>query len=261
MLQPEVDILYPPQLELPSVYRFAVIEYPPTGKSADSAGEVEANDGFRYHVKLDKNSREERASEWICSKLAEAAHITCPPFEPIRMKSGDIAFGSRRVMGVAPALDTTAYLTSSTYESEDPEPSRSLSRIYAFDMFVMNIDRHYENYLMGNDGYAKRIFAFDFGRALFWDWPLRRFPNETENTRLYGKPLWQLHGFDLVAAENTLAQLSLIDTGAINGFLSSMPDEWITEASADKFLQWWASEDRFSRIEALREGITNGKLL
>jgi hypothetical protein len=48
-----------------NVPRKAVVQFPKVEPSADSLGEVEADDSFLYHIKGDVNGKATRASEWL----------------------------------------------------------------------------------------------------------------------------------------------------------------------------------------------------
>jgi hypothetical protein len=75
---------------------------------------VEADDNCLYYVKGDAHGRSVRASEWICTQIAEAVGIAAPAAAAIELQNGGSVFGSRRIAGVADAAITTAYLTSSS---------------------------------------------------------------------------------------------------------------------------------------------------
>ncbi len=131
--------------------RKAVIEYPPRGDSADSAGYVTADDDLLYYIKDDAHGRPIRSSEWICTQMSEAVKIIAPFKSVIELQNGKLVFGSRHVTGVADATVTISYLMSPTLSNDGITPSTGLksilSSIYAFDMFINNIDRHLGNYL------------------------------------------------------------------------------------------------------------------
>ncbi len=175
--------------QLPLFARKATIEFPQQKASADSLGEAEADDQNRYYIKGDAHGRPVRASEWICTHIAEEVHIGAPAPMVIERLNGDVVFGSRRIAGVADSVVTTAFLTSQTMsngQSSAPGLQAILSSIYAFDMFVFNDDRHFGNYLTIDDNGTRRLYAFDFSRALLWHWPWQGYPLPGSNTRRYG---------------------------------------------------------------------------
>jgi hypothetical protein len=53
-------------------------------------------------------------------------------------------------------------------------------------MFFFNDDRHLENYLSVGDNGVRRLYAFDFSRAVLWQWPWVGYPAAGCNTRVWG---------------------------------------------------------------------------
>lgn len=244
--------------------RKADIEFPPTGDSADSMGEVEADDQHRYYIKGDAHGRLVRASEWICTHISEAVGIGAPTPSAIELRNGSIVFGSRRIALVADAPITVAYLTTPTISNLRPQAQglrTILSSIYALDMFLNNDDRHFGNYLSVDDKGTRRLYAFDFSRALFWRWPWQGFPSVGDNTRKWGEILRAFHGFDQNAAFSTLDRLSDLAPNTIEGFINGMPSDWLPSATRAEFIDWWGSEAKYFRIQQLRAGIVDGSLL
>lgn len=140
--------------------RKALIQFPQSQPSADSLGEVEADDRFRYYVKGDAHTRPVRASEWLGAHLAETVGISAPAPSIIELQDGALVFGSRRISGVADAATTAAFLTSPSVTNQAGATilglQQLLSKIYAFDMFFFNDDRHLSNYLSVDDNGVRR---------------------------------------------------------------------------------------------------------
>src|ERR1700693_1422321 len=86
--------------QLPLFARKATIQFPKKENSADSLGEVEADGGFRYYVKVEAHGRPFGDTEWITTQIAEEVHIGAPPPMVIELQNGDIVFGSRRRVSV-----------------------------------------------------------------------------------------------------------------------------------------------------------------
>jgi hypothetical protein len=182
----------------------------------------------------------------------------------IELQNGDIVFGSRRIAGVADAAITTAFLTTTTLSNADGAPrvlQELLSAIYALDMFVFNDDRHLGNYLSVDDNGTRRLYTFDFSRALFWHWPWPSFPPPNCNTRRWGSLLRRLHGFDAHAATVILDRMERLATARLQGFIASMPPDWLPASVRVEFVDWWSNGGRTARLEALRTGIASGELL
>ncbi len=168
--------------------RKAEIQFPPAIVTADSLGEVEADDQLRYFVKGDAHGGLVRASEWLGTLIAEEVRIGAPTPMLIEMIDGTIVFGSRSIPGVFDAITTIAYLSTPTL-TNSTRPATGLqavlSAIYALDLFIFNDDRHANNYLSLDDNGTRRFYAFDFSRAMFWQWPWNDFPPATCNTELW----------------------------------------------------------------------------
>lgn len=243
----------------------ALREFPPQTPSADSLGEAEADDRFTYFVKGDAHGRRVRASEWICSHLAEAVHLAAPTCAVIEMSNNERVFGSRKLIGVSDLVETKTYLITPSTEEDNRLGviglGSVLSAIYAFDMFLFNDDRHAGNYLTIQDGNIRRLYTFDYSRALFWNWPLNGFPGPTTNTRKIFSVLKQIHGFSLSDAEATLDRLHAISSSLIQDILNRMPKDWIGEDILPPVVEWWSSDARTDRIEQLRGGLRDGSLV
>ena len=240
------------------------VEYPRTKLTADALGEAEVDDGHRYYLKADANGRPVRASEWIATHLAERVGIAAPHPMIVQMRDGRLVFGSRRIAGVADDVTTANYLLSVTLSNAGHQMiglSQVLSKIYAFDLFIFNDDRHFGNYLSLDDNGIRRFYAFDFSRALFWRWPWVGIPDPGQNTRLYATRLWPLRGFDTAAAIGILDRLRVVPTSDIQFVVNAMPPEWLPEALREAFLGWWSSNARADRLNELREGMTDGTYL
>jgi hypothetical protein len=242
--------------------RRALTEASKKENSADALGEVDACDGLRYFVKGDGNGCPTRASEWICAAIAEAVGIGTPATAVVERQNGELVFGSRSLGGVADKLVTQTYLTTHSSDSQlNAVLVALLSKIYAFDMFINNEDRHLGNYLSNEDGGKRRLYAFDFSRALFWRWPWSGFPAPDQNTRRCGFILRSIHGFDMQGAEEILAKLSGISETTIRGSLERMPSEWLSLKLRSDFIRMWSGIERHARIDALRKGLGDGTLL
>jgi len=216
----------------------------------------------RYYIKGDCQGSPTRASEWIGTLVADYIGITAPPPVVIQRLNGDLVFGSRRLAGVADDVITQNYLmNSANLEPNSSSLTGILSSIYAFDLFINNVDRHFGNYLTVQDIGARRLFAFDYGRSLFFRWPWTDFPAPGDHTRICGKVLRSTHGFDVQAAHAVLDKLARVAPTVIDAFLNQMPGEWLPQPLRREFIRVWSEEGRHARINALRKGLDDGSLL
>jgi hypothetical protein len=244
--------------------RKALIEYPPAKLTADCLGMVDADDGGSYYIKGDVPGRSVRASEWLGTHIAEAVGIQAPAPVAIELNSGSIVFGSRRIAGVADDVLTRTYLmTPSASNLAMPIAGLAtlLSKIYALDLFLHNEDRHFGNYLSIDDNGVRRLYAFDFSRAVFWQWPWNGYPAATTNTRTHGKVLRQLHGFDSVAAGSVLDNIRALAPATIESFINQMPSDWSSIGLRAQFVDVWSTGHCTTRVDALRKGLSDGTLL
>ncbi|WP_441237104.1 HipA family kinase [Bradyrhizobium sp. 930_D9_N1_4] len=242
-----------------------MVQFPKVEPSADSLGEVEADDSFLYYIKGDVAGKATRASEWLGTQIAEAVGLAAPAPCVIELQDGSTVFGSRRIAGVADAAVTMAFLTAPTASNQSSPVaglSALLSKIYALDMFCYNDDRHLGNYLSVDDRGRRRLYAFDFSRAFFWTWPWNGgYPSPQSNTRRWGSFLRRFHGFDEVAAGSTLDAIGNIAPAAISGFINQMPSDWMGATLKAEFSAVWEGTACASRVDALRKGFQDGTLL
>ncbi|WP_158673614.1 HipA family kinase [Bosea sp. FBZP-16] len=243
----------------------AVVEFPKSKPTADALGEVEADDGHRYYIKGDAHGAPVKASEWICTNLAEAVGISAPSPALVELSTGEVVFGSRRVGGVAADVLTQGYLLRNPAPNIGAPPTvglqRVLSAIYIFDLFLFNDDRHLGNYLSYDDNGTQRLYAFDFSRCLFWSWPWSGFPPIGCNTRIWGRVLQHIHGFDGTVARTTLDRLEALSDDTIEGIFNRMPANWLDPDRRSQFQSFWSGGMRTTRVNELRRGLSDGSLL
>lgn len=196
--------------------------------------------------------------------IAEAVGIQAPAPVAIEVGNGGTVFGSRRIAGVADDVQTRSYLmTPSALNVGMPLAGLSsiLSKIYALDMFLSNDDRHFGNYLSIDDNGVRRLYTFDFSRAVFWQWPWNGYPVPTTHTRAHGKILRQLHGFDSVAANSILDNIGALAPSTIESFINQMPADWSSTVLRTQFVDLWSTGHCTARIDVLRKGLSDGTLL
>lgn len=244
--------------------RRSLAEFPKSKNTADYVGEAEADDGHRYYMKEDKDGKPVRASEWLGTFLAETVGIAAPAGKMIKRLNGEIVFGSRRVIGVADEVETRNILhTPSLIEASQSALGikATLSQIYALDLFIFNDDRHFGNYLSIDDAGVRRFFAYDFSRAVFWQWPWQGVPAPGCHTRTHGQLIRRLHGFDIVAAKNVLDHLESISAALVEAEMRRLPAEWISAPLKEEFSTWWRSSARMERAKEIKAGVENGTYL
>ena len=84
-----------------------------------------------------------------------------PAFNPVRHTDGRVWFGSQWVVGEVP----DRWLHAASGAIPFAPLNDDWSRIYAFDLFINNTDRHLRNFMVLNTAGAYSLNALDYGRA------------------------------------------------------------------------------------------------
>jgi hypothetical protein len=228
--------------------------------TADAALFGSADNGIEYCVKTVEKTPRVPGAELICYSLAESCGLAVPQFDVVELPGGPLAFGS--VWDGSAAVQQVAIMVL-LGQSKGKEIARTLSRIYAFDLFVHNTDRHLNNYLCVGGrlpGYAIR--AYDFSRA--WTsngWPLPALPMQAnEKTVRTYRHLQSIHPFDLAEANAILGKLRDFPVDAFKRLVDTVPMEWIDAKLRKKIVKWWA-EERSIRIGKIIGGLKDGSFL
>jgi hypothetical protein len=233
---------------------------PQNGNSKDLLLQGIADDDQTYFLKHDANGKPEMASEWIGTKISERIGVAVAECIPIQSPDGQIVFGSRKVAGVADAVETAAFMTTPTVDElgqGEGFPGSYLSMVHALDLFLKNVDRHYGNFVSVRDGSSRRLYAIDFGRSLFWDWPLQGFPVGNDQTVVVGRRLRRLHRFDKNAAQSVVELIRNVPGSVVEQMITEMPDGWLPQRLADEFMTFWNGEGRQRRLDALSLELAN----
>jgi len=243
--------------------RKTLLELPKTS-GLDIYQFVQADNNRKYYLKLDRDGRYVRASEWLSYRLANLVGIPTPRCDCIQTFNGDIAFGSEDIAGVASRAETVRYLqTDSLTEFGRPITGlqAALSAIHVFDLFINNIDRHHQNFLVIGDGDERHLVALDFARSLFWQWPLIGFPAADELTVEAWIELRERHGFDLSAAQTTLDRIGIITEAQVVSILEQMPSHWLPQNLQDECRAYCRDGGWRARVDELRRGLEDGSIV
>lgn len=226
--------------------------------SADLQSIVEARDGRHYALKSisDGNGRVP-ASELFCYELAYRVVIPTPAYSLIKLPSGELAFGSQWEGGVingAPQINFQMFIYQVlSGQIKVTNLKTFLSRLYAFDLFVNNVDRHWGNYLWRNSHGDKLIaLAFDFGRSQF-ETGHTGFEalDPKQNTQIVFNAINQHKHYDRSQAVDCLESIRAIGTEEITAILSNFPGNWMPNSEKESYIKWWDSDDRIARIDTL----------
>jgi hypothetical protein len=157
------------QLPLPA----RAVQIDPVGLGADSTAICHCDDNLDYNIKDHKTHRLLPHSEWFCSHLADFLGIVGPPCKVVEMPDGSAVFGSRWEGGVLKGPPHPQWWELAISGTLDLSSfSLILTRIYVFDHFVHNVDRHLGNILARDQHSGTALLAFDYSRA----WVINGFP-------------------------------------------------------------------------------------
>lgn len=255
---PKMAVLPPQQLELSAVEVMKML--PPAG-GADSACTAEGRDGWKYNVKTVSKSANVPGAEWFCHLLAEEVGIACA-HPTILSVPGELApaYGSRWEAGMLPQGRNNEVITGRL--PGERLPAR-FSALYAFDLFVHNVDRHHGNYAFVLVDGTYRLVTLDFSRAwTYHGWPIPLPPVPPhENTRSAGKVLWRHHPFDLTEALHVLDAIEKVGVARVQSMFNRMPREWLDDIKRAAITRWWTDGSLAARVAALRKGLTDGTYL
>ncbi|UVM14835.1 hypothetical protein LOY42_16200 [Pseudomonas sp. B21-023] len=226
--------------------------------TADLRVIVEARDGKHYAVKTTADGAGNvPASELFCYELAYRVLIPTPSYAFISMPTEGVSFGSAWEGGVVNGDSKINYLSFIqdvlSGQKKIPNLKVFFSRLFAFDLFVNNVDRHWGNYLWRtsfNDSYV--ALAFDFSRACFelgHDGYHALSPlSKTQGTfRL----LNTTKNYERSEAVACLEAIRAIPTAEVEGILANFPSAWMGKAKRREYIEWWNSEARQARIDHL----------
>lgn len=231
------------------------------GGGATAPDWVRADDGLSYVVKDETHGVPcVRAAEFLWLSLARAVALPAPQPEVIDNGSGRLLLGTRREHSAA---------SSALIELLAGRVTRGgvhLSRIYAFDLFAANWDRHPGNYLVLDDGGGSlAVFAIDFSHVTSHPGltAAGRDPLTTGNcaTRVNFPQVVMPYGVDVPAAIEIADRLGGLPLDAINGILIDIPDEWLSQADKSAVRTWWNGPSRGARSAAVKQGLQNGTFI
>ncbi|WP_350575169.1 HipA family kinase [Pseudomonas sp. HY2-MNA-CIBAN-0224] len=233
-------------------------EYPNNQGSADLQLIINGRDGRDYAVKKPSDGRGRvPASELLCYELAYRVTIPTPNYAYINLSNGDTGFGSIWEGGVMKISHITQVMQILQYHIKVNNIRTFLSRLYAFDIFVNNDDRHWGNYLWRQSFDNSFIaLAFDFSRACFETGHagFEAFLPDC-NTQKSFTLINLTMNYDRTEAINCLDMLSSISSEEIEDILNNMPSSWMTVKEKRNYIEWWASSARIERIENIKRKI------
>lgn len=199
--------------------------------------------------------------EWFCSSLAAASGVPQVPFSVIRHTDGNLWFGSRWMNGKTADWWNLAQQGSIDFATLADD----LSRIYALDLFIHNVDRHANNFMVVPEGSGHRVYSFDYSRAwLHHGFPPPQIMTEvtlaTLNVREWLKRTFGVY-INVNVAMQILDNIDRMNTAAIERIISSHPKDWLTQQQEDDIVNWWGNGSASARVAAIKTGLNDGTLV
>jgi hypothetical protein len=230
------------------------VTYPSNLGSADLKTIVQATNKKHYAIKeVSDGNGFVPVTEIFCYELAKELDIPTPNYQIIEMPNGTLAFGSEWEGGIFPSNFISDILLNKIKVNDF---NIFVSELYAFDIFVNNVDRHFGNYIFRNTyNYETLSLAFDFSRAWYAynsSNPFNYDCIDTDcNTLSCNNVLKQFNQFDSNITKNTLDKIYNIDVKMIENILTKIPDLWFDSSKRLDLIYFWKN-DMISRINYLK---------
>lgn len=226
--------------------------------SADLQSIVTGTNNKDYAVKLlsDGNGYVP-ATELFCYELAAILNIPTPSYDLITMRDGSLAFGSLWEGGVHKIEDINQVVDILSGKKPVRDLNLFLSRVYAFDLFINNLDRHFGNYLF-RESYNSLIgLAFDYSRAWYevGAYDHQSLEDQGGNTQVCHCIIKDFKKYERSVAIATLDAIGEIPQQKIIELLRTIPDEWLDTSAKEEVTNWWASDAMKNRIIKIKGGI------
>jgi hypothetical protein len=226
--------------------------------SADLQVIVTGSNNKDYAVKTIQDGRGfVPATELFCYELAKLINIPTPNYDLITMRDGSFAFGSTWEGGVSPIKDINQVIAILTGKTIIRDLNLFLSRVYAFDLFINNIDRHFGNYLFRESFNSMIGLAFDYSRAWYevGAFSFDSLNDKETKTQQCHSFIKDYNKYDRLEASKTLDKILSIEAKSIEAILQKIPDDWLETQAKNEVAHWWASDSMELRISTLKRGI------
>lgn len=245
-------------------------DFGPLGNGVTRPRMVRADDGLLYVIKADSHEAPTcRASEFLWLSIARVVGLPVPTPTVIADASGDTFVGMRYE---AERIRDHQLATFALLNGQAHNAGEQLAKIFAFDLFCGNWDRHFENYLVLESHGQLVVMAIDFSHVLPNTGQISHSidPILVTNCATRGffpivaKPyLPDAHARSQAcgAATKTLDRIEKISDNAINEILGNFPADWLAQAARSEIAQWWSSQARVTRVDQLRTGMKNGSYI
>lgn len=211
---------------------------PPIQSTADCRQIGVGENGLYYAIKRTDDGFLIPLAEWFFNQLAHDIGIPTPQFEIVALPDDTLAFGSRWEGGTRNAQTPESDLL--TQGKIKPE---ILTAIYAYDLFIGNIDRRLGNYLLRYNNINPQLpdlIAFDYSRVAmtFGIFPSGRLPAGTNTERTFSV-LRKIHGYHQNNAEEIINKINSLPSDYPCLALKGIPKEWANPQILHTLYRWW----------------------
>ncbi|WP_020161286.1 HipA family kinase [Methylobacter marinus] len=198
------------------------------------------------------------ATELFCYELARRVNIATPEFDIVMLKDGELAFGSVWEGGVYRISGVNEAAKILTGATKVKALDQFFGKVYAFDLFINNIDRHFGNFLFRQSYNSCIALAFDYSRAWYEiDFAGLQAIDKQCKTQMVINIIKKFGRFDRQQSEKTLDELSQIEPSTIEQILSEIPESWMTKKQSNGIIAWWNTQHFKDRLLTLKKEITN----
>lgn len=243
--------------------RLRTREFPPEGAHIQLL--ARCDDGGLYYCKGDQSGLPCRMREAFGTLFAAEVGLAPPDFRIVEdEQTGETFFGSRASPSTADEMARKRFLRTSRLDELGRHldyPGRWLSQLYVLDMFLHNWDRSADNLIAVRDGPLLRLRPIDFSGIELGSRAVTDFPDGSTETLAVARQLRQVHGFFEDSALQMLDSIAAIPPSVVASFFRELPTEWINAHEMGRIVELWAGESLEMRINLLREGLMNGRLL
>ena len=199
--------------------------------------------------------------EWFCSSLANLVGVPQVPFSVIRHPDGNHWFGSQWTNGKVQDWWNLALRGAIDFASI----AEDLCRIYVFDLFVHNVDRHANNFMVVPAAHGHRVLSFDYSRS----WIINGFPPPDLMTdpaiATISVKDWLKQKFgnyvSIDVADQVLDAIDSVDSSAVSRIIHTHPRDWLTTQEENAIINWWANGMASARVAEIRAGLRDGTLI
>jgi len=199
-------------------------------------------------------------SEWFCSSLANAVGVPQVPFNIIRHPNGACCFGSQWMNGKTKDWWNLAIQGSVDFGGL----AEDLSRIYVYDLFIHNIDRQLNNFMVVPHGEKHKVYSFDYSRSwLVVGFPMPPVMDIVNSSTIKVKNWIKLNFGDFISiqvATEVLDAIATLNVARVRQIIASHPVDWLTEQQEGEIIDWWENGMASDRVAAIKVGLKNGAL-